>query len=447
MKNDHPAQAISVLNRALEISPNDVELIVQLGQAYAAEMRWDDVENTFTSAVSRMPDNLQMRRVLGTWLLRRDHYLEALPHFEFCVVNWAEAQENSGPANVQSLLAICYILSGDIESAERLLQSARSEAPWDLDACSGMVDLYRLSDRLELIPELLEQYIQLYPSLYPPYFWLASHNYYYLRQPQSALKWYQLALDRIENVEIRKYCEPYFSTPDYATMLDIYLNALLDSGEDLKARTLIDNIKENNKGNHGDVRFYMLQYGLSKGNFHEVEKLAIKALGAKKKNIIFWTYLAIAQEKQGKFEQAFESINQALTLNAESVFALTTLASIQMNQKLWEAAIMTNQRLTELMPLSSSSIADLGACYANTDQLDKALSLYQKVVKLDPMGADAWVDLGDIYLRLGKAELAQSACERGLSYEWLSPDKRAQAAKIIESIQSKQTLDDSFLIK
>jgi len=49
------------------------------------------------------------------------------------------------------------------------------------------------------------------------------------------------------------------------------------------------------------------------------------------------------------------------------------------------------------------------------------------------MDAKAWVDLGDIYSRMGKTDLARSACERGLSYEWLPPEKRAQAAKIVES--------------
>ena len=134
-KGDLPGAA-ALLERVLELQPNDVAALFWLGDVYLAQGRADLAEPRFSKALSIQPDSLSARFGLGRAALAREEYRKAVELFEEVLTR------DPGAAGVHYPLALAYAGLGDTARSDVHLRQRREHEILPADPL--MVELEQL---------------------------------------------------------------------------------------------------------------------------------------------------------------------------------------------------------------------------------------------------------------------------------------------------------------
>jgi tetratricopeptide (TPR) repeat protein len=114
--------AIEFLKRANQIKPEDYDTLVNLGNAYFDAARYEDAEKSYTAALLKKSDDINLRNDLGlTYIFRQP------PDYDRAIREFLLSLEKD-PNHPQALqnLTVAYTKKGDAEKAKATL--ARLEA-------------------------------------------------------------------------------------------------------------------------------------------------------------------------------------------------------------------------------------------------------------------------------------------------------------------------------
>ena len=424
-----------MFKQIIDYLPYNKKLYFWLWQDYSKNQRLEAASSVMRKAIKYAPLDLDIRWQLSVTLLKQGHYTEALFHLEYMIANWPNAQKKTHQgwfAQIHAIIAKCHLFLGNFSNAEQYVSIAQNIAPWDLDACETIINLYQSTDRFDEIPLVLDQYIMAYPQVYSPYVWRARHIHYLSYDPASALEWYEKAISKATK-EMLEYGEHSRSSVGLFWVLIMnYIDALVQCGKDDAAWQLIRSYKNNPEIEPIFFEQIVFEFYLYTKKYSASEQIALSLIKRDKNKPIYWELLARAQLKQNRLNEANESIERALFINSEYIMIHETRAEIQMAQFKWDAAIETYKILIAFSPLETDWLEKCGYCYRSSGELGKACELYERVTKLDPLDAIAWADLGEIYFQLGQNDQAFVACERSLSFNRLHHDKQEQIIKIQE---------------
>jgi len=420
--------------------PVDRNLYLMLANAQRAAGLRDASIHTLQNAINSFPKDFNLLWSLGIWLLQYQRPDDALGYLIRYLDNWTDKDNKNGLANLHAVIGLCYLLLKRWEEAEEFLYKARELAFWDLDACIGVITLYNCTGRLEKIPAILNEYIQHsagFAALPPPYFWMGHYYQYSLRRAKDSIEWYRKALERIIDPDVRVYCNAYVETSGlFDPILDEYIDALMACGQTNLILTEIQKYERYKIGAPVESRRRLIDVHVDLGDFAQAEKFVKSTPKALKGTPEILSAIAKMEYKKGEIDKALNNIKQVLLIDDEFPQALDTLGSIQIDNRMWDAAIETYGLLINRSPFATGWLKSLGLCYLNKNEIEKARDYYEESVQYDELDADAWVDLGNVYTKLGNIDLALSAFQRGLKYDWLSTEKRQEALQMISQIKS-----------
>ncbi len=431
---------INLLNKISRHIVKNEFLFFLLGKLYNDLFMWDESIVCIRKMIAINPHNPKYYWDLGVMLFIIGRYKEALTEFLFLSQSKNLKISNNEMAACTAMIGRVYLYMEKYKDAEEMLLRARVDAPWDLDICKGMVDLYYFTERFGEIAKLLESNIEKYPTLYPLYIWLAQHKHYYNNDIKGALELYLQAFALVNRPEIRLYCNYFVASNEIVIdYYDDYINAIANiEGED-KALMFIYLLSKEKRSNRREIKLYLIKHYLRAKNFYLAEIKAMEFVKSEKNSPEGWSLLALAQLRKGRFDDSLKSINTALSINNTYIFTLDALAEIQIELKLWSDAINTLEQIIAIFPLTPVWIEELGYVYGKLGDFEKAQYLYEKALGADPLNANAWVDLASIYLSQEKNNQAKSAYQKGLSYDWISTEKKEQAELGLKKLTQSKT--------
>jgi tetratricopeptide (TPR) repeat protein len=431
-----PKLALSILNNAMRYHPDDRELNLLLGRALADLGAWEKILIALENYIENHPDDFGFIYILGSMLLSQYYHEEALQHFER-ILKHKEEQKEDFIANIYALKGYCLLLSRQFKKAEEAFEICRETLPWNLNACKGIIELYRSTNRHDEIEIFLKNFIDEYPNLYPPYFWLAHHIHYYLHNPKESKIWYADAVERSLDKENRIFCDVYWTSDKlHLYMLDDYIQALLECEENELALITIRATRGKRIFSNSEIYTKRkANYFLKTGNLALAKKIVQRYPNLLKKSPVLKSMQARIYAEMGELEEARKISEEALSFELVLFEALEVKADILMKQNMWEMAIEILQQLLQRAFLSPDWLMKIAECYVQSGQPEEAISAYKEVVELDPKDANAWAALGKLFSELRKVELTKSAYKEALKYDWLSTSNREESQKALEKLE------------
>lgn len=432
---NRPLRAIACLENALQVSPRNQALFFSLARAYQILGKWDDLIFSLEKALDINPDDLSIHWRIGILALDVRHNDKALEHLLYCY-NKTPKDNNILLARRQALLGASLILAKDWINAEKHLSEARLLASWDLDVCSATIQLYLCNKRSKDILDFIDGYISEYPTLYPFYSWKGDYFQYILRQPIKSLEFYRLALNKILYKKARNFCDGYaFTNNMFDEILDRYVEALVAAGHSPAVLTEIQKYENYKLGTKiSSIKRKISYYALTR-NFEEAENF-LNSLDVKfTESTEFLSSIAFLRNKEGKFSEAIEIIEKVIKNDKDYIEAYQVLGEIQISSKQWQAALATYTYLSNRDFYTAFQMKMIGLCYFHLGNLEKAIEFYKECLLHDEFDAEAWIDLGDIYKNQRNTEMALSAYQNALKFDWLDIEKRQYAENSIKNLK------------
>ncbi|MFH2104492.1 MAG: tetratricopeptide repeat protein [Chloroflexota bacterium] len=424
--NQHEG-AIGLLERARASSPRKIDILAALMQLYHLTEKDQQLLEIIQEIENLHPDNLEHKWWGSRILIAINQYKSALQYLRHL--------ESKMTFNDQghALLGVVLLNLEHWEEAENNLRSALEIAPWNADACKGMVDLLFRTARFDEIYPFLAQHIQKSPDQYPGYVFMADHIYEGRFDPKGSLEWYQRGLELTNYRHALEYQKLYLACNNlFDGLLDRYVRALIDSGENDKALTLIQTDRKNRPDKTVPIS-RLADYHIKLGNYTTAETLARKTT----KNRRFsssWSLLAWALAKQGRFSEAIQ--NAEITIGKyPTAFAWSVLGNIYIEMEDWNGAINSFHKVLAYSAYDLEGLEKIGYGYSQTGQLDQALEAYETLVKISPLNADAWVELGEVYNKVGRVGDSVAALERALTFERLPEERKQEALALLATVK------------
>ena len=134
---------------------------------------------------------------------------------------------------------------------------------------------------------------------------------------------------------------------------------------------------------------------------------------------------------QGKHDEAVRAYARAAKANSKYLSPRMGIARIWMNRGNCGLAVPALQEAQKLNPTNEWIYFSIGQCYRRLNKVDEAISSYKTAIKYAPKNAEAHFTLGTIYFQAGKsgeaarsltkaAQYGQKLVEDGKPVEWLT---------------------------
>jgi len=155
-------------------------------------------------------------------------------------------------------------------------------------------------------------------------------------------------------------------------------------------------------------------------------------------NPMLFYYRGIAQENNGKAEEALSDYQKTIELKPDFVLPYSRVGKIYARQKNYEKAGEFYQKSVELGDQDITTLYNYGVVLLNLGKSPEAKVVFESLLLLDEDYADAYYHLGIIHVGLGDTPKAKEFLERFLV---LDPESQyaSIAAEILKSL--KNSLD------
>ncbi len=402
-----PENAVSLLEKGLDISEPDTNLLRLLVVAYWNSRKLDESIKTLHRLEKIHEDKIGYKWEMGVYLLRLGFFDRALYYFEYCL---KEMPDNE---NIHSGLAFCYLYLEQYDNAEKIIKYSTKMTPWNPDICSAVPLLYLATSRFDLIEEHLKDYVDRYPYLYPGHVWMGNHVQYRLYRPSESLPWYAKGEELFSDSKMNKYLSSYEfvgSLKDH--LLDAYTEALVKTGQKEFALEKISYYIKKNRRNHA-AKTRLIEYYLNIGNYSAAEQEARRAYELNLNWPEYLPLLSTALLKQNRVAEALKSAKDSVEQAKENIDAWKVLGNVEKQLGNWQNAINAYDETIKHNPFDPDILGELSTCYQGLNQNNDALTLSTKRTILDPKNPDVWFDLEALYKKMGKSSEAEKANKKG----------------------------------
>jgi tetratricopeptide (TPR) repeat protein/peroxiredoxin len=155
-RQGHTEEAIQNFQRALQIDPDFVIALVNLGNAYHQQKRWDDAKRVLERALELSPDDADANYGLGMIFAQLNDTDHAYDHLQKALA--------ARPAYPEALnnLGVLYLRTNRQENAEKSFKESIRVAPGYDQAYLNLARLYELEDKTQearaVLIDLLKQH-------------------------------------------------------------------------------------------------------------------------------------------------------------------------------------------------------------------------------------------------------------------------------------------------
>lgn len=331
---------------------NSKKIYHWFAQSLLSEDNLIGAQEILESGVKNNPNSIDFVEPLTTILLNVGDYKRAIEYLLVSLkITDPDKADKAWLANTYSLLAKANLYIDNLDIIEEYIAKSRDLASWDLDACNALVEFYLKTGEKEKIIPFLKGFIKDFPSLYPPYVWLADYYNFYLRDFDSAAFWYTLSLSKARDKATREYCNRYFSVSNLvAGCVTNFSYLYLNIGKTENSLSLINEYAHYPYKDEVVANEILLDYYIYLKDYNTANTLISQLLKRNPKIHEYWAYLAKVQALSGKFEESENSLNKAFALNQYS-FLITHIASeIYIIKGDWRSAEDALQKLIKKYP-------------------------------------------------------------------------------------------------
>ena len=341
--------AIDEFTKALEIQPENVKTLVNLGWSYILSEKFEDAEIVFEKASLIEKDNIYVNNGLASTYFNRGKIDESINAFSKVI---ELSQDVDSLYFAFNNLGHLYIVKNDYETAIKKFQKAIAIAP---DRIEGHFNLANIYYNLGLYNEALLEYsicsdIKPEDIKYDAYR-LSAEGHIYMNQ-----ELYTEAVQKFKEVLEKGYEDPLFYNN---------LGAAYEKSND----------------------------------FYKALKCFKKAVELNPSYQSAYVNIGYINDRLNETEEAIKYYGKAIELNQRDVIALNNLGWDLYLLKEFDAAENAYLRALKTSPENLTTLTNLGWLYVKKGDYNKALGVYQSVLELDPNYAMAYNDIGYLYYK------------------------------------------------
>lgn len=374
-------QAISEVQKVLELQPDSSEAFCLLGDVYQYKEMFNQAADAYQHAL-RLGGSKQTRGI----------------------ANWC--------------LGIIYNKQGKFLDAEKYGREAVSLLPEAAWAHHRLGDIYTRRGKLKEAIGAYQKAIQLNPELAEAYQGL-GRTALMQNEPEAAIRYYQDAIQR----------DPY-DEGAYYNLAKAYRR----SHQIEKAKAQMKLFKEI-KAYQDTVQHYRKKLKKSPNNVGLYEELAkvhleINNLDAATREYHIMTSIAPTLAighynlgtlyiQQGEMQRAIEAFQKAIELDENDTEPYIRLGWIYASQRKFDLAESYLQRALQRNPILGEAYRGLGEIYAHQGALKDAIAAYTKLTEIEPKAATGWLRLGALQVKAKQFDYAVQAFQQAIE---MNPD-------------------------
>jgi tetratricopeptide (TPR) repeat protein len=414
------AEAIDAYERAIKLDPGHAWPYNNLGVVYAAQGDYEPAATFYRQAIEQH-DSDKDRSVswdnLGNVLTALGQYEEAIEAYQQAVT--------LNPNYVLPWNSLGNVYLG-LERYSKALEAYQQAIQLDPDYAlpwNGLGDVYHQLERHAVGSDLradqttraIESYrraIELNPDYAWPYHSLGT-IYEQQREYESALSYYQQALERHENEGPKAILWNNMGNIQWT------LDQFQEANNAFRQAIALDS------------KFALPWFGL--GNlFSELTRYQ-EAIDAYRRAIELdstdaWFYhnLALVYEKMDQYQLAVSSYKQALERHSENADQAITWHNLGLIYHQWgryQEAVAAFRQAIRLDPMSALPWNSLGGVYRELNQQEQTVKAYRRAIELDPTYAQPYNNLGFYYEQLGEYEQAMTLYKQVIDHHQDDKDR------------------------
>lgn len=400
--NDY-ASAIETYNDALEIDPDNVELLYGRGWSYILNGEAQQSIEDFTRIIELQPDNAKSyadRAEAYGYVGGTDSMALALED-----LNSAITISPEDPTLYVRRAGNYYLLDNHRASVEDFSRAIELDDQ-NVDAYSGRGEVYLAETNYQAAIDDFTQVMELSDSPYE-----LTDAYWMRGQAHTALENYDQAIEDFSQAIMTdvtpstEYSYPrlvsYRGRAEILALRGEYDDAL----DDLTKAVSIDPGNSEVFAQRGEVHL------LNGDPEAAVEDYTI-ALEISPESYAYYIKRGTAYSTNEDYGSAVADFTGALVFEPNSIEAHTLRARAYTAQELYSFAIDDYDRAIELAPDTAELYVERGYLYLGTEETEDALDDFQKAVELDPFSPTTYKALADGYYATDQDEEALSTYRR-----------------------------------
>jgi superkiller protein 3 len=411
-------EAEALFRRVLQLDPKSVVASRNLAGALLAQDKPDDAIKQYNQAIQLSPQDLELKIELAKLDLARGNFAEALSTLEG--IKPDRFPSSAAPLKAASLLGL-----GRRSEAESMISRVKGSSADALDLAQVFVEANAADAALKTL------------SLVSPVPKRAAAQFYYvkgraLRQKgdsAAAVASFRQALASdpkaartlIAMAEIfageKKYAESLHLlekakdlNPDSKEILRHLIVEAMRSGQNDKALLASQDLQR--KSSDPDDRFLIASVMVQQKQFLPATHLLEEYVSERPQDARAYLGLGIAYLSLLRYADARQALERSIQLKpdiAEAEYHLGVLFGQQGNR---EEAIQHWQRAVELQPHHAQALFSLGTIYLESGKLPEAESAFSRSLATDPHNMKTEYNLALVLNKLGKSEEAKQHFER-----------------------------------
>jgi tetratricopeptide (TPR) repeat protein len=422
---DRPGEAVEVLQRAIDLGREEIELHSEVARLLLTQERWDEASEAYTALVDREPENPVYWYFLGQIERARMNYDAARTNLE------RAEQIAPGSDDIALEMAMLDRDTGQFRDAivglRSILESTARPRYTDAEQRNRQFFLTHIAILHGFLGEYEESV-----SAFEEMKGLVSRRdgtidsyivdaYRTAKEPERALEKAESALTVF---------------PDNRTLHLQRADLLAETGRSDEAiRLLEEMIAEGD--DEFDVYSGIVSIHEHAGNTETAEQLLDEMLDlfADEREQIYFLIGAL-HERQQRDDEAEAAFRSSLLINSDNAAVLNYLGYMlaDNNERLEEALEMI-QKAVEMDPTNGAYLDSLGWVYYQLDRLDLAEEYLKRAVLFSSTDPTLHEHLGDLYERTGRPDLARQSYMRSLDLAE-DPEEQEQVRDKLSRLQS-----------
>lgn len=405
-------EVIKQCETALKSEPENINAMQLLGVAYTEQRRYYDAQQEFNKI-------LEIEPTIG---LKNMAYLSlARGELSKCIKQCREAIEiDPEDARLHYILSEAYKRKGNVTDALKELEEALRINPSYRAAQAALAQAQSALGKKDDAIKTLNDVISAKPDNLPPYIQLAN-LYRERNENDKAIE----ALKKAQGLDSNYY-------PAYMLASIYFMQGRVDESIDLYRKASI--ISGKNPTPHINLAIAYQK----KGDYNAAFEAYQQAIGFQTQNaVLFYTVLTNLHISQGAYAKAITGIEEANELaDDQKALLLSFVDTCRANEDRGREAAMS---LNQAILFGNSGMYDLSIrqcketasslqgsqetmtlwvmanLYLSSGQLDDSVETYNEIIKTEPNSASLYTELGNVYLLLKKRQEAKDAYKKAVN--------------------------------
>lgn len=400
-------------------NPDVVDYRIALGNLYVKAGNDDQALSVFRTVEKSNPENLTVLMAMAGIYRRKKMFDDSV-----AVLEQALLISNNSPedyATISYNLGFTYRQMGNNEEAIHCFENVIEQNPKDVLAYNHLGAIHALQGDQNKAIEAYRRGLQFDPN-HPILHFNLARSYAEIGETQKALSHYEAALR---------------ARPGWLDAIEEYANLLLKNNKVNEAEETVQNAL---KLNPDDVKMHTSMGNVynRKSVYDNAEVEFKKALSGDDEYKPALTGLARSLEKQGKHEEAAETISKAQRLNPDDVAVIKQSAEVLLSANFLAAAYEKISRLWEINSNDPQTISLLGQYYIAKGDESKIEGCFDKIQQVAPNYKDVYRDWGARFIQNGDNKRAEKYLKTAIQQNPRDAESMMYLGEIFESQQRSE---------